>query len=72
MARIYVDIDLDEITDTDLVMELIHRGYSVAKMKRNPDSCEEIMELFKSKNPKACLVDTIELENHMRQIITHA
>jgi hypothetical protein len=70
MARVFVDIDLNEIEDTDLVMELIHRGYSVAKMKRNPDSCGEIMELFMSKNPRVCLADTLELENHMKQIIS--
>ncbi len=72
MARIYkVDIDLHDIDETDLVRELIHRGYSVAKMQRNPDSFEEVMELFKTKNPKVSLVDTIELENHMKEILVH-
>jgi len=68
MTTIRVDIDLGDVGETELVMELIRRGYSIAKMKRNPDSWEEVMELFKTKNPKVSLADTIELENHMRQI----
>ncbi len=73
MARIYhVDIDLDDIDETDLVGELIRRGYSVAKMQRKPDSFEEVIELFKAKNPKVPLVDTLELENHMKQILSRA
>jgi len=67
--RVNVDVDLHDIPEGELVIELIHRGYSVAKMKRNLNSLEEIMELFKTKNPKACLADTIELENHMREIV---
>jgi len=70
MPRINVDIDLDEIRDCDLITELVHRGYSVAQMKRHPDSYEEVMELFKAKNPKVCLADTVELENHIKQILS--
>ena len=68
MPRINVDVDLNEIRDCDLITELVHRGYSVAQMKRHPESYEEVMELFKTKNPKVCLADTTELEIHMKRI----
>jgi len=69
MAYINVDVDLDKFEDNDLITELVHRGYSVSQMKRKPNSFEEVMELFMTKNPKVSMIDTIELENHMKEIL---
>lgn len=69
MPYVNVHVELDDFEDDDIVTYLIHRGYAVVKTKANTESIDEVMELFKTKNPKVCIADTVELENHMRKIL---
>jgi len=72
MAHLCINVDIDEFNDTDLVNELRRRGYSITKEIHDPrNKVDQIIRMFQDLNPNVCILDTMEIEDHIRRVLLY-
>ena len=68
MAIVTVDVDLNEISDGDLITELSARKYTVSATQNYPNAIERIVDFISSQLPEISYLDMLELENYIKSI----